>query len=110
VPQLRLLFAGVAGWQPDQAREQHPGEDRKAAEQGRGAIGQAPLARLVDRADDPREAHREGRQQRGDDRGGQEGIKRVELRWVRHRLLHSIAGREVESGAIYAVAPATRFS
>ena len=65
VPQLRLRFAGVAGGQPDQAGDERAREDRKAPEQRRRALGEPALARLVDRTDDPREAHRERRQQRG---------------------------------------------
>jgi hypothetical protein len=86
VPQMRLLFAGVARRQPDQPRDERTREDREPAEKRRGTLREAALAWLVDCADGPREAHREGGQQRGDDRGGQEGEKGVELRWVHHRL------------------------
>jgi hypothetical protein len=99
VPQLRLLFARVTSGQPHQAGDQRPGEDRKTTQQRRRPLGQAPLARFVDRPDHPGETHRQRCQQRGDDRGGQKGVKRVELVWMRHRLLQSIAGREVDGYA-----------
>ena len=62
VPQLIVL--AVAGGQEGQDRDEHPPEDREAAEQRRRLLGEAALARLVDRADSPRQAHREGREQR----------------------------------------------
>ncbi len=37
--------------QPHQPRHQRPGEDRQAAEQRGGPLGEPPLARLVDRPD-----------------------------------------------------------
>jgi hypothetical protein len=97
VPQL--VVSAIAGRQPHERRDEQPGEDREAAQQRRRTFGQAPLARLVDRANGPREPHRERRHQRGDDRGSQEGVKRVELVGMRHRLAHSIAGAEVASAA-----------
>ncbi len=54
VPQL-LRFA-IARRQPDQRGDEHAGEDRQAAEQRRRALGQTPLARLVDRTDGSRES------------------------------------------------------
>ncbi len=65
--------------QPDEPGHERAGEDRQAAEQRGGALGEAALARLVDRPDCPREAHRERRQQRRHNGGGQEGVQRVEL-------------------------------
>jgi hypothetical protein len=88
----QLVIALVAAGQPDQRRDERSGEDRQSPEQRRGTLRQAPLARLVDRADGPREAHREWRQQRGHARGDEKGVKRVELVRMRHRLAHSIAG------------------
>ncbi len=73
---------------------ERPGEDRQAAEQRRGALGEPPLARLVDRPDGPREAHRERRQQRRENGGGQEGVQRVELVGA-HKPADSIAGAGV---------------
>ncbi len=117
VPQL-CFFAEARG-QPDQSGHERAGEDRQPTEQRRGALGQAPLARLVDHARGPRQAHREGRHQRRDDRGGEECVKRVELRWVHHRLVHRMACPEVESGQlrvsprfleIYTAAAADRLS
>ena len=82
LPQVRLL--AVARGQPDQPRGERSAEDREAPEQGRGAVRQAPLARLVDRADGGREAHRERRQQRGHGRRGEEREDGVELARMRH--------------------------
>jgi hypothetical protein len=98
VPQLRRLRA-VSRRQPDQAREQHSAEDREPSEQWRGTVRETALARLVDRADAPCDAHRHGGQQRGHGRGEEEGVKRVELGWLRHRVTHSIARAGVVSGA-----------
>jgi hypothetical protein len=60
LPEMVLLV--VARGQPDQTGDERPGEDGEAAEQRRGTVGEAPLARFVDRADGPREAHRQRRQ------------------------------------------------
>ena len=84
VPQIAL--AGVAGRQPDQPRDDPSRQDREASEKRRRAVGQATPARFVDRADGPREPHRQRCQQGGHRRGGQERVERFELGWLRHRL------------------------
>jgi len=72
VPQLMIL--AEPGRQPDQPGDERACEDRESAEQRRGALRQAALTRLVDRADRAGEAHRERRQQRRHGSGKQEGV------------------------------------
>ncbi len=91
----QLVFGPIARRQPDQHRDERPGEDRKAAEQRRRALREAALTRFVDRADRPCDPDRQRRQQRGDGGRHEEGVKRVELVGMRHRTLKSIAGAGV---------------
>ena len=96
VPQLGLVFPQVddAGRQPDPARDERTGEDRQPAQQRRRAFGEAAVARFIDRADEPRQAHRERRQQGRHGGGDKKCVKRVELVRMRHRLsTASHAGR-----------------
>jgi len=72
VPELVVL--PEPGRQPDQARGERAGEDRKPAEQRRRAVGEPALARLVDRPGGDGEAHRERRQERRHGGGKQEGV------------------------------------
>jgi len=72
VPQL-MVFA-EARRQPDQPGEERPREDRQAAQERRRALGQAALARLVDRPHRVGEAHRQRRQERRHRGGEQEGV------------------------------------
>jgi len=99
VPELVLVFLAVdvADGQEDQDGDERAREDRKAAQKRRGALREAPLTGLVDRAHTPREHFRERRQHRGHRRRYEKGVKRVELVRMRHRLPHSIAGGEVNS-------------
>jgi len=107
VPQLVLVFVSghVARGKPDQSGHQRAREDRKAPQQRRGPMREAALARIIDRADGPGQALGERCEHRGHRRRYQEGVKRVELVRMRHRLLQSIAGCEVGSDATPRGAP-----
>ncbi len=95
VPQLIVL--AVARGQKGQDRDEHPPEDREAAEQRRRLLREAALARLVDGADSPCQAHREGREQRrhGERHAGTRTALRA--RSGAPSAPHSIAGAGVES-------------
>jgi hypothetical protein len=103
-PVPQLMFLEVPGRQRHECGDERAGEDRQAAEQRRRLVGEPALAWLVDRADAPREAHAQGRQQRGHPRGEEEGVKRFELGWMRHRL--ATASQERWSQGTTANAPA----
>jgi hypothetical protein len=79
-------FLAEARRKPDQPGDKGPSEDRQAAEQRLGTLRQAALAGLIDRADGSRQAHRDRSNQGGHRRRRQEGVKRVELVQVRHRI------------------------
>lgn len=92
VPQI--VAFGIAGRQEGQHRNHDAREDRKAAEQRRGATGESALARFVHGADDLGQPHRQRRQQRRHGASDQEGIQRVDLFEMRHLNSDSIAGGE----------------
>jgi hypothetical protein len=91
-PKIRAF--AVAGGQECQHRDHHSGEDRKAAEQRRGTVGETALARFVHCTDSPGQPHRQRRQQRRHGGGDQERVQRVDLFQMRHLSSDSIARRE----------------
>ena len=71
--------ARFARGQPDERRHERAREDREPAEERHGSLGEAPVARFVDSADGPREAHRQRSQERGHGPRHQKGVERVKL-------------------------------
>ncbi len=85
----RIAFSPVVVGQEEDARDERAGEDREAAEQRGRVLREPDVLLLVDRADPPREARCEGRE---DGRHG-EGDQRGEDGLGDHGCGHRIAGR-----------------